>query len=312
MNLGDNPLVSVVVPMFNAQEWIDGLMRSILNQSYKNFEVIILDDGSTDASVTLVSQIIKEFGENRVRVITQENSGVSAARNEGVRNSNGAFIAFVDSDDIWLKHKLEHQVRVMTSQNLAAVACSYAIFKDSDLEILDVVHPDWSTNGVRNWLLFRSYGGLLSSTLILRKETFDEAGPFRLDLSLSADIEFAWRLLSISPVKLISEPLVGYRLRPNQMHRSSDLLIAESIKMKEAVVLLQDEKYARIYLANLNLRLFLYRVQGRDFRDSLYFLHKALTLNFVEVCTTSIRIILKRTKRKFKRIEKRSITLPGP
>lgn len=312
MHLGENPLVSVIVPMFNAEEWIDGLMRSILNQSYKNIEVILLDDGSTDASVKLISNIVKEFGENRVRVITQHNSGVSSARNEGVGNSKGALIAFVDSDDIWLKHKLEHQVRLITSQNLAAVSCSYAIFKDSNLEILDVVHPDWSTNGVRNWLLFRSYGGLLSSTLLLRKETFYEAGPFRLDLSLSADIEFAWRLLSISPVKLISEPLVGYRLRPNQMHKRSDLLVAESIKMRDAINLFQDENYARIYLANLNLRLFLYHIQSRDFRDSLKFLKNALTWNSVEVCATFFRIILRRTKRKFKVIEKRSITLPGP
>jgi glycosyltransferase involved in cell wall biosynthesis len=310
MRLKENPLVSVVIPMFNAEDWIVGLMHSILNQSYKNIEVILLNDGSTDASVELVSKAAQEFGQNRVRIITQNNSGVSAARNEGVRNSTGELIAFVDSDDVWFKRKIEHQVNAMTRQNLAASACSYAIFTDSDLEILDVVHPDWSTNGVRNWLLFRSYGGLLSSTLMLRREVFYETGPFRLDLSLSADIEFAWRLLRICSVKLIREPLVGYRLRPNQMHKSSDLLISESNTMLKTVPLLQDVKYARIYLANLYLRLFLYRAQEKDFRNSLHFLQKAIVSNFNEACITSIRIISKRSKRKFKHIEKKSILLP--
>lgn len=310
MNLGENPLVSVVIPMFNAEEWIVGLMRSILDQSYKNIEVILLNDGSTDDSVKLVLEMAKEFGQKRVRVITQNNSGVSAARNEGVRNSAGELIAFVDSDDIWFKNKIELQVKAMTSQNLAALACSYAIFNDSDLEIIDVVHPDWSINGVRNWLLFRSYGGLLSSTLMLRKEVFYQTGPFRLDLSLSADIEFAWRLLSICSVKLIREPLVGYRLRPNQMHKSSALLVSESKTMIRVISLFQNEKYARIYLTNLYLRLFLYRAQKRDIRNGLHFLHLSLSSNFVEACITSIRIISKRTKRRFRHTEKKSILLP--
>ena len=70
MRLKENPLVSVVIPMFNAEDWIVGLMHSILNQSYKNIEVILLNDGSTDASVELVSKAAQEFGQNRVRIIT--------------------------------------------------------------------------------------------------------------------------------------------------------------------------------------------------------------------------------------------------
>ena len=312
MNSKENPLVSIIIPMYNAQEWIVGLLQSILDQSYQNIEVILVNDGSTDTSVELVTKFSTEFTAIKITIVNQENRGVAAARNEGVRNSTGEFLAFVDSDDIWLKWKMERQVSEMIESGAAATACSYAIFKDSNLEILDVVHPDWSTRGVRNWLLFRSYGGLLSSTLVLKRDTFLSTGPFRNDLSLSADIEFAWRLLSITPVKLIREPLVGYRLRPNQMHKLPDLLISESGRMISSVSLLQVEKYTHIFLANLNLRLFLYRAQDREIRNGLPFLHVALRLNALEVCSTAVRIFSRRISRKLKHSEKRSFFLPNP
>ncbi len=308
----NNPLVSVIIPMYNSQEWISGLLQSILNQSYEDIEIILINDGSTDNSIELVSEIATNSGKKMIRIISQENSGVSVARNEGVRNSTGELIAFVDSDDIWLEHKVEDQVRVMVSQNLSASACSYAIFKDSNLEVLDVVHPNWSTRGVRNWLLFRSYGGLLSSTLMLRKEAFFETGPFRDDLSLSADIEFAWRLVSMHPVKLIREPLVAYRLRQNQMHKRSDLLISESKRMISAVNLFRSKKYSSIFLANLNFRLFLYSLQNRELHNSLPFLYKSLRLNGFEVSTTAFRIFVRRVSRKLRFYEKNSIYLPRP
>ena len=298
--------------MFNAQEWIVGLLHSILNQSYQNIEVILVNDGSTDESLALVEKFSKDLGEIRIRVVNQENCGVSEARNEGVRNSSGELLAFVDSDDVWIREKIERQVNEMNELGIAASACSYAIFRDSDLEILDVVHPDWSTHGVRNWLLFRSYGGLLSSTLMLRREIFFQTGPFRIDLSLSADIDFAWRLLGVTQVKLIREPLVGYRLRPNQMHKIPDLLVSESKRMINNVSLLQSNKFARIFQANLNLRLFLYRAQDRDFWDGIQFLFKAIRFNSLEVFVTTLRIFSRRILRKFKYVEKKSFFLPKP
>jgi glycosyltransferase involved in cell wall biosynthesis len=312
VNTKENPLVSVIIPMFNAQEWIVGLLHSILNQSYQNIEVILVNDGSTDESLALVEKFSKNLGEIKIRVVNQENCGVSEARNEGVRNSSGELIAFVDSDDVWIREKIERQVNEMNELGIAATACSYAIFRESDLEILDVVHPDWSTHGVQNWLLFRSYGGLLSSTLMLRREVFFQTGPFRIDLSLSADIDFAWRLLRVTQVKLIREPLVGYRLRPNQMHKVPDLLISESKRMLSSNSLLQNDKFARIFQANLNLRLFLYRVQGRDFWNGIQFLLKAIQFNSLEVFVTTLRIFFRRILRNFKYVEKKSFFLPNP
>lgn len=312
MNLVRNPLVSIIVPMFNSQEWIVGLLKSIANQSYQNIEIIIINDGSTDSSMEFAVTFSKENPRINLRLISQENNGVSAARNEGVRNSNGELIAFVDSDDIWINEKLEHQVNEIIESNISAVACSYAIFNDSDLAVIEIVHPDWSIAGVRNWLLFRSYGGLLSSSLLMTKEAFIKTGPFKVELSLSADIEFAWRLLKITPVKLIQKPLVGYRLRPNQMHKLPSLLLSEAQRMVLTVDLLQRNKYQRIFLANLYLRLFLYRAQDWDLRGGKNFLLVAFRSNGFEVIFTTARILLKRVLRRIKYSEKKSFLLPNP
>lgn len=310
--MDSQPLVSIVIPMYNAQDWIDGLLESIMKQTYQNIEIVLVDDGSTDGSAEIVSRFSKRNFGIEMRVILQKNSGVSEARNEGVRQSTGELLAFVDSDDIWMAEKIELQVREIIEQNAAAVSCSYAIFRDSDLKVLDVIHPIWSLGGVRNWLLFRSYGGLLSSTLLLKKEAFYRAGPFRTDLSLSADIEFAWRLLKVTSVISMDEPLVGYRLRPNQMHKLPDLLLSESQRMIDIVDVLKIPRFRKIYFSNLNLRLFLYRIQERDLKSGWSFLAEALRLNPLEVFLTISRISIQRARRKLKFFEKKSFQLPLP
>ena len=309
MELSKDPLVSVVIPMYNAEDWIEGLLESIQRQTYSKIEIILVDDGSTDLSLKLVTKFSSHNSEIALKVISKTNSGVSDSRNEGVRQATGELVAFVDSDDIWMAEKIERQVDSILSSNAAAVACSYVIFRDSDQKLLDVIHPKWSAKSVRNWLLFRSYGGLLSSTLMISKDTFYQTGPFRSDLSLSADVEFAWRLLRITSVEVLNDPLVGYRLRANQMHKIPSLLLSESQRMIEIVDLLKIEKYRNIYIANLNLRLFLYSVKDGQIRNSLGFLLNALRMNILEIYVTFGRILLKRALRVFR--EKKSF-FPNP
>jgi len=306
------PLVSVIIPTFNSQDWIEGLLKSILNQSYRNIELIVIDDGSNDKSLEIISRCLSDPSGIKVQVITQVNSGVSVARNLGASVSSGEFLAFVDSDDVWLPGKLEKQVQTLLTSRSSAVSCSYAIFKDLSLEIIDVVHPDWTLNGVRDWLLFRSYGGLLSSTLLISREMFSRVGPFRIDLSLSADIEFAWRLLAITQVKLLKDPLVGYRIRPNQMHKIPELLVSEAQRMLGIVDILSSKKFRNIYLTNLNLRIFLYNLNEGRIRASLGYLLETVRTNFFEGISTLIRIVFKRVKRKVLRKEKKSFILPSP
>ena len=118
----ESPLVSVIIPMFNSQDWIVGLLKSILSQTYKNIEIVLVNDGSTDASAEIVSMFSRHQAGIKLRMVTQENSGVSEARNEGVRQSSGDLLAFVDSDDIWMATKIERQVAEIQNGKAAAVA----------------------------------------------------------------------------------------------------------------------------------------------------------------------------------------------
>ncbi|HPP08870.1 MAG TPA: glycosyltransferase family A protein, partial [bacterium] len=98
--------VSVIVPVYNAERFIGETLRSVLCQTYKDIEVIVVDDGSTDHSV----EVIKKYNDPRIMLIRQQNRGVSAARNTGIKSSNGKFIALLDHDDLWLAEKIEKQM----------------------------------------------------------------------------------------------------------------------------------------------------------------------------------------------------------
>jgi len=102
------PFISIVIPVYNSEKTIIGSLKSVFNQTYSDYEVIVVNDGSTDTSIDLISQNFKnEISVGRLTIINQVNQGVSTARNCGMKNSKGEFIAFLDSDDQWMSNKLE-------------------------------------------------------------------------------------------------------------------------------------------------------------------------------------------------------------
>ena len=102
MDNNSSPMVSVIIPVFNREYCINRAIDSVLNQTYKNLEVIVVDDGSTDKTLDVVNKYA-----DRIKVIRQENSGPSRARNAGIKASKGFFVGFLDSDDEWLPTKIE-------------------------------------------------------------------------------------------------------------------------------------------------------------------------------------------------------------
>ena len=109
--------VSVITPMYNCEKFISETIESVLNQTYTNWEMIIIDDCSTDKSKQIVKQYIER--DKRIRLIAlNENSGAAVARNKGIEVSSGRFIAFLDGDDLWEPNKLEKQIQFMTEKNI--------------------------------------------------------------------------------------------------------------------------------------------------------------------------------------------------
>jgi len=127
-------LVSIITPMYNGGKFVSQTIETVLNQTYPNWEMIVVNDGSKDDSPKIVSELSKK--DSRIRLINQSNSGSASARNNGLRNANGRFICFLDSDDLWEPEFLEEQIDFLTKNNASIVSASYNRINDKNNKIL--------------------------------------------------------------------------------------------------------------------------------------------------------------------------------
>ena len=123
-------LVSVIMPAYNAEKYIADSIRSVIAQTYSDWELIVVDDGSTDTTAAVVREFVSR--DSRIKYIFQENGLPGKARNTGIANSSGPLIAFLDSDDLWIETKLERQTRVLAENNVDVVFSDAFIFKGDD------------------------------------------------------------------------------------------------------------------------------------------------------------------------------------
>lgn len=130
-------LVSIVVPVYNCERFINHTIKTVLNQTYQNWELLLVDDCSTDNSVSIINGYVA--GDNRIKLIKlKENSGAAVARNEGMKNANGKYIAFLDSDDLWNENKLKKQINFMKKNKYVFTYTGYE-FADEEGNKLDKI-----------------------------------------------------------------------------------------------------------------------------------------------------------------------------
>jgi len=200
-NGNPKPSVSVIIPTYNRGWTLRAAVDSVLAQTYRDFEVIVVDDGSTDDT----AEILQSYGSD-IRVLRQANAGVSAARNAGIRAAKGAFIAFLDSDDCWLPDKLGVQTGFFTSHPEAVICQTEEI---------------WIRNGKRvnpkkvhtkpSGRIFKASLALClvsPSAVMLRKALFDEIGGFDVTLPACEDYDLWLRVSARYPVHLVEPPLI--------------------------------------------------------------------------------------------------------
>lgn len=209
--------VSVVIPTYNYARFISQAIDSVLEQTFKNVEIVIVDDGSTDDT----REVLAGYGV-QVKAVFQQNKGVSAARNTGVKNSTGDLIAFLDADDIWLPTKLEKQVGCFLENDseVGFVHCGIQEF-DVHGNILEEsgnkVAEGWVANEL---LLLQPVVVGPGSTTIVKREVFDKIDGFdeRRILSASEDWEFCYRVAKVCKFKFVPEILVRYRNHGENRH----------------------------------------------------------------------------------------------
>ena len=241
----NKPLVSIIIPLYNKSDWIIPTLRSVLNQEYVNWECIIVDDGSTDNSLDLVSNFI-ESNRRNWKIVKQPNSGQAVARNLGISLSHGKYIAMLDADDIWFTDKLLKQVSFLESNpGVDLLYCSYVIFEESLRKNLRVVGYMNSQKMVKKWLQMLGFGGLIESVSMIRSNQFNNIGMFDPELSTSSGLDIAIKSSLFAKTAVLRDVLVGYRISDNQWHKNFDELVRNSVLLNEKFGDLVDSK-ARI------------------------------------------------------------------
>jgi glycosyltransferase involved in cell wall biosynthesis len=213
--------ISVVVPAYNASSWIKETLDSILAQTFQDFEVIVVDDGSTDDTADL----IESYG-GVVRCVRKTNGGASSARNVGIRCSRGSWIAFVDADDLWLPFKLDLQVRMIDKNPDLVWQYSDAYIFESDSRCIRCLasenHKPYKGDILRQLLM---YCFIPSPTPLVRRDVFDQVGFFSESpvTRIGEDWDLWLRIAAMYNVGYVDQPTAGIRQHKTSMIGSVDL-----------------------------------------------------------------------------------------
>jgi glycosyltransferase involved in cell wall biosynthesis len=266
MDTNTAPLVSVIIPVRNGKDFIDEALRSVLAQHYPNIEILVIDDGSTDDDYQRLTTISPT-----IRVIRLEGRGVSFARNTGMHQARGRYIAFLDADDVWFPGKLQAQIRHLESHPDVGVvfggfikwsADANGVFPsarslEQDCSALTQIDPERS-----GWLYHRLLMGLLvgMNTAVIRHEVYEWLNGFREDMRIGEDYDFWLRASRITQMHALDGAVALYRIHAQSaMHR------------------LDDENYLGHLLLNTAGRYSLNNLDGSELNDSLFQRRVAMT-----------------------------------
>lgn len=235
-----SPLVSVVIPTYNRAHLLKQSINSVLDQTFKDIEIIVVDDGSADNT----EQLIKDYNLSNLSYIKHEvNKGSSAARNSGIKNSKGKFIAFLDSDDIWVKDKLEKQLNTFdnSSADTAVVHCGvqYVDFNTQEPLTQWIIREDVNSN------IFNNFGCAPGTpTMLIKKDALIDVGFFDETIPSHEETELSMRLAKKYKFALVDEFLVIAAKNHNQITANPSLFI----KGKE-IIYMKHKKFLTSYLA---------------------------------------------------------------
>ena len=237
------PLLSVIMPAFNAEKHIDFSIKSIVNQSYINWELIIIDDGSSDNTASIVQRWVKQ--DNRIQLVQQKNSGKpSIARNKGIDIAKGKYISFLDADDTYLKDRLRFATEVLESnKDIALCFCDFSMTDDLG-HCIDSNHlksrgfitksSNFITplnNGFlcnKNFIRFMATEMTVmnTNTITFRKELLlNEPYAFNENMTIGEDLDFWFRLINQQVSFYIPQVLADYNVHPDSITKNPEALL---------------------------------------------------------------------------------------
>lgn len=252
------PIIDVVIPVFNGMPWLEPCLNSVLTQTHKNIRVYVIDDGSTDGT----EKFMRTIKDKRVKYIKRKNGGVSSARNAGIKEARSEYISFVDADDLWYPQKLEKQLKLLNKDVEVGLVYGHHYIIDEE----DIIQRNlriWK----RGYIADELAGGNLiagsASMVLLRRSVLDKAGYFHEDFVNGEDWELWLRISLISRVDFVPEILAAIRQHEksaqfNAKKMAAGLLSLYEVMDKELPLSpLQRKKvaaYCLYHAADLSLR----------------------------------------------------------
>lgn len=273
------PKVSVIIPAYNALAYLPEAVDSVVKQTFTDFEVLIVDDGSSDGTVEWVSQI----KDSRVRLISQQNQGSSGARNTGITAAVGEYIALLDADDIWEPTKLQKQVRYLEENPSVGLVDTWTVLINQQGKSTGKVVVSYADKD-DVWKQLVQFKPICpcDSTPLIRRSCFETVGLFNRELPFLEDLDMWIRLASQYRFAVIKEPLVRYRQHPGSKSTNCQgtleafrTIIENAFESVPAELLpLREKGYGRI-----NLYLAWRAINNKDYDQAVHFNHQAIGHN---------------------------------
>lgn len=253
------PYFSIVVSVFNKEDFIYATLNSVLQQSFSDFELIIVNDGSTDSS----ESIIKSFNDSRIRYSHQKNQGAAAARNNGIQLAKSDWIALLDGDDIWLTNYLETILKTLNdfpNEYIFATAIAHA-YEDDIVPVTYSFPIDGQTTLKNFFKDSKKHSILSSSSIVFKKSILESTGLFDTSIKSGEDTDLWIRFGLNSPIVFINKILVHYTYSDNSLSNSAfnldakpkfDKYYVEETQNADLKVYIDINRFSLAILSKLN------------------------------------------------------------
>lgn len=259
------PLVTVIIPCFNGELFVRNAIESVFDQTFNSWFLIVVDDGSTDLSPAILREVA-EGHQDRMRVVTTKNQGACAARNVGLDLATTKYLAFLDSDDFWMKDKLAFQMAMLADHDeLIGVTSDYFHVDPSRKREAKPLSFNWSRRSMVDWTLLGNSAPAMNSTLVVQRAALLHLGGYNEDLiSYAEDLELAWRLTGLGKMSFSPKSLAGIRIWSEQIHNDNSKMI-EARRQVYEVIRMTEPDLANNMLKNLEIYSVAITLRGQPF-----------------------------------------------
>ncbi|MCL2424832.1 MAG: glycosyltransferase [Oscillospiraceae bacterium] len=239
-----NPLVSIVIPVYNGSDFLEEAIDSALSQTYSNIEVIVVNDGSTDNT----AKIAMQYG-SKIRYFEKENGGVATALNMAIENMSGEYFSWLSHDDLYMPEKIEKNILALSERGISKRQIVYSAYMHIDEEGSHIstinartAHLEVNTE---YWLFPLLTGMANGCTLMIHRSHFEKHGVFKVELECVQDFELWHRMFRDERLVYVDEPLIKSRIHKRQTGQTSDKAIPEGLELWHNMLasLTKDEIY---------------------------------------------------------------------